>query len=340
MIFPFSSGWKFPPAPPAVTAVSRLLAGLFTAVLLAGCVTMPDEALFTEPSARFESTPSLYLRFSGGTLRDVAATMDDKEMALLGSALGPKTVQAKGGIPGMTASSRGNSAPMDRSLLDAFLERTWIFGAGLRGLGTAEPEMEAVLIGDFKPLTMRLALAADGDWEKTKDGGFVSTRYPVNLRPLQPGFIHISSRSGPAGSRLLPVEAYPARLSELASSDIFISANDPSIFFSGRMPLEASSLPVTAMVLSGQAREALTQGEQRYVLEVRLVMKDESTAKAFRPIARFLWSAAAASLFGDAIAPGASPLNLEKDIYVARDIELSAADLKRMFFRTWLAASN
>lgn len=317
-----------------------LLAALVVATVLAGCVTMPDEALFTEPSARFETTPSLYLRFSGGTLRDVAATMDDKEMALLGSALGPETAQAKDRIPGTTASSRGNSAPMDRSLLDAFLDRTWIFGAGLRGLGTVEPEMEAVLIGDFKPLTMKLALAADGNWEKSKDGGYVSTRYPVKLRPLQPGFIHLSSRTGPAGSRLLPVEAYPARFAGLASSDIFISANDPSIFFSGRMPLEASSLPVTAIVLSGQARETLTQGEQRYVLEVRLVMKDESTARAFRPIARFLWSAAAASLFGDAIAPGASPLNLEKDIYVAKDIELGAADLKRMFFRTWLAASK
>lgn len=321
-------------------AASALLAGLVAALLLSGCVTMPDEALFTEPSARFESTPSLYLRFSGGTLRDVAAAMDDDELSLLGQALGPRTALAKDRIPGTTAGSRSSPATMDRDLLDAFLERTWIFGAGLRGLGTADPEMEAVLIGDFKPFTMKLALAADGAWEKTKDGGYVSTRYSMNLRPLQPGFIHISSRSRPAGNRLLPVEAYPARCAELAASDIFISANDPAVFFSGRMPLEASSLPVTAIVMSGQARETLVEGEQRYLLEVRLVMKDESTARAFRPIARFLWSAAAASLFGGAIAPGASPLNLEKDIYVAKDIEVSAADLKQMFLRTWLASSR
>ncbi|MCE1196067.1 hypothetical protein LWX53_06165, partial [bacterium] len=55
--------------------------------LLAGCATIPTAVLETEPSAHFDKTPQVYARLSGPALRDIAATMDERDLAAFAALL-------------------------------------------------------------------------------------------------------------------------------------------------------------------------------------------------------------------------------------------------------------
>ncbi|PKL74514.1 MAG: hypothetical protein CVV27_20115 [Candidatus Melainabacteria bacterium HGW-Melainabacteria-1] len=313
-----------------VAAVLAILA------LLSGCSTIPPSVLEREPSSLLEAAPQLYLRFSGTALRDIARGFDKAELGALAAALG------EGG-----GANAVPSTTMDTTILDGFLARTKTFGAGLRGLGTSSPAMEAVFIGDFPVMSVRLALAFDGNWRRTGDGGYQSTKYPLFIREPEPGLIHAASTRAPPsvpGTALpgysQPIDlagkaAYPASFASLAVSDIFIAANDPSIFFAGSLPLEASSIPIGSIIITGRRlydypSSSSPLPEPRYLLDILIQMKDEATAKAYKPVVRFIWTAAIGKFFGGNLNANASPLGLEKDVYVVRNIETDAAALRTM----------
>ena len=104
--------------------------------------------------------------------------------------------------------------------------------------------------------------------------------------------------------------------------------------------MEASSIPVLAMIATGtqiysNPNNALKSAstDQRYALEFRILMKDEATARVFRPVVRFLWVGAANRLFGEGSnAASFSPV-LEKDEYVIRGIEVTTTELRDLFMR-------
>jgi hypothetical protein len=325
--------------------------------ILAGCSTIPPSVLEREPSSLLEAAPQLYMRFSGISLRDIARGFDKEELGALAAALGEGGGANAAARPGQPAEA-APSATMDTTILEGFLARTKTFGAGMRGIGTLTPAIEAIFIGDFPVVSVRLALALDGNWRKTDEGGYRSTKYPLFIRAPQPGLIHASSIQASAASLAigemgLPqatspagIEAYPASFASLAKSDIFIVANDPSIFFAGSLPLEASSIPIGSIVITGrrlydyplstqQATQNLSPAsppipEPRYLLDIHIQMKDETTAKAYKPVVRFIWTAAIGKFFGGNLNANASPLELEKDVYVVRNIETDAAALRTM----------
>ena len=325
-------------------------------IILAGCSTIPPSVLEREPSSLLESTPQLYMRFSGISLRDIAQGFDAEELGVLAAALGEGGGSTAAG-PGQAAKS-ASSTKTDTAVLEGFLDRTKTFGAGMRGIGTPTPAMEAIFVGDFPVVSVRLALALDGNWGKTSDGGYESLKYPLFIRAPQPGLIHASSTPVPAsfpsnnasGSSLTTgfadIVAFPASFAPLAKSDIFIVANDPSIFFAGSLPLEATSIPIGSIVIAGrrlydypqitpQATQTLDQAsptvpEPRYLLDIYIQMKDEATAKAYKPVVKFIWTAAIGKFFGGNLNANASPLGLEKDVYVVRNIETDAAALRTM----------
>lgn len=310
-------------------------------VLLIGCATIPNEVFETEPASHLEISPQIYVRLSGDALRDMAANMSDEELARLAEAISPKngtSTLGQGAKPGS-----GKSGPsMDTSMLDGFLAKTRTFGAGIRGIGTASPAMEAVFVGDFPVASIRVALALDGNWQKSPEGGYRSIKYPIFLRPPQPGIIHASSTEVPASAGLAEIEAYPKRFAELAESDLFVSANSPMAFFSGLFPMEASSIPLSSVIVTGRRMPAgyvpmkTAQGKPslvpsaHYLLDIRILMKDEATARAYKPVVKFLWAAAASKLFGEAFDPGSPPLVLENDVYAMRGFEVDADGLRTM----------
>lgn len=325
--------------------------------ILASCSTIPPSVLERDPSSLLESAPQLYMRFSGISLRDIARGFDAEELGALAAALGEGGGANAAAGPGQPAKS-ASSTTTDTTILDGFLARTKTFGAGMRGIGTPSPAMEAIFVGDFPVVSVKLALAFDGNWGKTIDGGYKSTKYPLYIRAPQPGLIHASSIQAPASlpidhesgssltTRLADIEAYPASFASLAKSDIFIVANDPSIFFTGSLPLEASSIPIGSIVIAGRrlydyppstlpASQSVPQAspnlpEPRYLLDIHIQMKDEATAKAYKPVVKFIWTAAIGKFFGGNLNANASPLGLEKDVYVVRNIETDAAALRTM----------
>jgi len=310
-------------------------------VLLVGCATIPNEIFETEPASQLEISPQIYVRLSGDALRDMAGNMSEEELARLAEAISPKNGASPLGPDANRGS--GKSAPsMDTSMLESFLAKTRTFGAGIRGIGTASPAMEAVFVGDFPVASIRIALALDGNWQKSSEGGYRSVKYPLFLRPPQPGIIHAASTEVRAGAGLVEIEAYPKRFAELAESDLFVSANSPMAFFSGLFPMEASSIPLSSVIVTGRRMPAgyvpmkTTQGKpslasaSRYLLDIRILMKDEATARAYKPVVKFLWTAAASKLFGDTFDPNSPPLVLENDVYVMRGFEVDADGLRTM----------
>ena len=259
----------------------------FGIVLLAGCATIPVEVLETEPALHLDKSPQVYARLSGSALRDIASTMDERDFgtfaALLSADRSGQSPMAGTSTAGLAASAPSPSQPkLSPATLKSFFARTRTFGVGIGGIGQKRSFVEAVFIGDFPVLSVRLALASDNAWTREKDGSYRSDEYPLFIRTLQPGVIHASNEK--AAYAAGEVEAYPERAAALASSDVFIAANEPSAFLAGTMPLEALNLPVNAIVLSGDmVRPAASDAQQaaRYRLEVRIFMKDEASARAF-----------------------------------------------------------
>ena len=340
------------PRPQAQAAGIAAIACAIACALLAGCATVPTEVLETEPYAHLEKSPQVYARLSGPALRDIASTMDERDLGAFAALLssdkaGQSPLSSAPGAPllagtataGLAASaSAPGPATISPSTLKSFFARTRTFGVGIGGIGAKRPSVEAVFVGDFPVLSVRLALATDDAWTREKDGSYRSDKFPLFIRTLQPGVIHASNEkaSYAAGA----VEAYPKRAAEFAASDVFVAANEPSAFLAGTMPLEALNLPISAIVMSGTMAPAAAGGGSttaRYLLEVRIIMKDEASARAFKPVVRFLWTAAARQLFGAALDVASAPLALEGDVYVVRGIEADALALRSMLTSPFLA---
>lgn len=280
-------------------------------MLFSGCATIPREAMVMEPAGMLESAPQLYLRLSGEALRDIRNQLDDRSLAVLMTSYGDAEIE-------------GEPGSQDLTFLESVLSRTRTLGFGLSGLGSSKAGTEMVLVGDFKPLPLRIALAVDGRWRKTGDGGYASTRYPLYIRAPSPGIVHISTEEKGKRLSIGEVNIFPSRYSALARSDIFISTTALGELFSVPMPMEASSIPVIAMVVSGSAME----GQSRYRLEFRILMRDEASARLYRPVVRFLWVGAATRLLGEGNPAATLVPVLEGDEYVVRGIELSGRELK------------
>ena len=316
--------------------VKALFIAAIASVLLAGCATIPEQVLGTEPSAYLEKKAQVYLRLSGPALKDVAGSLGQEDLLRLAGMFSGRSADKafQAGVDQTSGQNPDNS--MDTSMLKSFFAKTRTFGAGFGGLGTARPDMEAVFIGDFQVLSVRLALALNGEWERRGDGGYSSAKYPLFIRPPEPGVIHAStSESAVVPGSSPPVDAFPRRVAEFSGSDIFLSINSPSSLLAGSIQREAMELPIDAIVITGRQAGLSVQTpragqDARYLLDVYILMNDETTARAYKPIVRFLWTTAADRFFGGVPGISSSQLVLEKDIYVARNIEVGASTFKAM----------
>jgi hypothetical protein len=312
-------------------AVLVLALAALVVLLISSCSTVPEEVYLTEPASRFEYDPQIYFRASGPILRDIVSGLGEKELLRLSEGLGQHMKT------GAAAKENKNADRVDLSSLDDILKRSRTIGAGIRGLGTDSLKMEAVLVGDFVPLSLRMGLAFDGGWNRTDDGGYQSTRYPLFIRPPTPGIVQLSTEArGPDPSSPVP-SPYPAAFEEISRSDLFISADGPATLSSFSLPVESGALPLKTIALAGTYTEAFLAGKGQgspkspgYSLEVRMLMKDEASARAYRPVIRFLWAAAANRFFGEGSKAGALVPVQEKDSFIVRGIELDSGELRRI----------
>jgi hypothetical protein len=315
-----------------------LFVALSVLLLVWGCALIPEEVSLGEPSGYLEYSPQIYARLSGQTLRDITKVMEYKKLWDFLTSL-MQNPKAKGG-----GNSSSSDSTIDTSFIKEFLDKTNSFGAGIRGIGSDQPKAEAIFLGRFSPVSLRLALTMEGSWRRLEDGGYRSAQYPLYLRSPQAGWIHLSTEAGPP-PKSEPVQAFPERMRAMASSDIFISINEPKILFSGTLPLEASAIPLETVLLSGflerpsapavpaaspSSPGLVTDSMRNYLVELRVVVKDEATAKAYRPVVRFLWAAAVARIFGNRSDIASLPLSLEGAVYVVRGIRLSGEEIRRI----------
>ena len=316
--------------------VKALFIAAIASVLLAGCATIPEQVLVTEPSAYLEKKPQVYLRLSGPALRDIAGSLGQEDLLTLSEMFSGRSDSKALQAGGDQASDQNPDNSMDTSTLKSFFAKTRTFGAGFGGLGTIRPDMEAVFIGDFQVLSVRLALAVNGEWERKDDGGYGSAKYPLFIRPPEPGVIHVStSESAAATAGSLLADVFPRRVAGLSGSEIFLSINSPSSLLANSIQRDAMELPIDAIVITGRQAGLSVQTpragqDARYLLDVYILMNDETTARAYKPIVRFLWTTAADRFFGGVPGISSSQLVLEKDIYVARNIEVGASTFKAM----------
>ncbi len=315
-----------------------LLASAFVALLLGGCAIIPEEVATSEPSAYLEYSPQIYARLSGQALRDITKGMSDTELSdfLTSLMASPKSSERQTG-----QTSPSSDSEIDGSFIKEFLSKTNSFGAGIRGIGTDQPKAEAIFLGRFSPVSLRLALTMDGNWRRMDDGGYRSVQYPLYLRSPQAGWIHLTTEASPP-PKTEPLQAFPLQMKDIASSDIFISINEPRILYAGALPLEASAIPLETVLLSGSfenpnalAVPVSASGPassadvvRNYSFDLRVRVKDEATARAYRPVVRFLWAAAAARIFGNRSDIAALPLSLEGSVYVVRGIKLSSLEIR------------
>ena len=305
-----------------------LITALLLALLFSGCSIVPKEVYLVEPSSKLEYVPQVYIRSSGPVIKDIVAGLGDKELLRLSRQLEP--ARDSGG-------EAEDSAKVDISSFDAILNRSRTLGAGIRGIGTNSINMEAVLVGDFVPITLRMGLAFDGSWKRTQDGGYKSMKYPLFIRPPVPGIVQFSTDAKGPTSNSPSFSSYPHAFDEISRSDLFISANDPTALFSFPLPVESTGLPLKAIALAGNYTEAFLIGKDSpaqvastYSMEVRILMKDEASARAYRPIIRFIWVAAVGRFFGEGSqAASLSPV-LEKDSYIVRGIKMDSKELRRI----------
>lgn len=269
-------------------------------------------------------------------MRDIAGSLGQEDLLTLAGMFSGKSDSKALQAGGDQASGQNPDNSMDTSTLKSFFAKTRTFGAGFGGLGTIRPDMEAVFIGDFQVLSVRLALALNGEWERKDDGGYGSAKYPLFIRPPEPGVIHVStSESAAATAGSLLADVFPRRVAGLSGSEIFLSINSPSSLLANSIQRDAMELPIDAIVITGRQAGLSVQTpragqDARYLLDVYILMNDETTARAYKPIVRFLWTTAADRFFGGVPGISSSQLVLEKDIYVARNIEVGASTFKAM----------
>lgn len=325
----------------------RIIAmALLVALFATGCALIPEEVTRSEPSAYLEYSPQIYGRFSGKALRDLTRDMDDQELGALFSKALPATAESQGSSQPQASAVKGKSSNSTTStaFIREFLSKTNSFGMGIRDFNTQKLKAEAIFLGQFSPISLRLALTMEGNWERLQEGGYKSTQYPLYLRSPQAGWVHISTESAP-GMKPEAKQAYPRPMESIASSDIFISINEPRILFAGALPLEASAIPLETVLLAGKLTEPNALAVQasapasalqadsifrNYLMDLYIVVKDEATARAYRPVVRFLWAAAASRLFPGRSDISSLALSLEGAVYVVRGITLSRSDIQRM----------
>lgn len=282
-----------------------LLAILCSAVFAWSCTTIPQETRLAEPYKYFSTQPQIYARFSSQAFRQILTALDTTDV--------------------------GYDLPALKSM-DDFLGRSRVLGAGIYGLGTGKPLAEAVALGDFQVISIRLAVAASGEWARKPDGGYRSVLYPVEITPPQPGILHlVSTDQKNTAGKASPILAFPPAYSALSGSDIFISINSPSALLAKQMPFESFALPVHAILLSGNSIPGTDN--QKYGVEVRFVMKDESTARSFRPVVKILWASAGQLLFGNSIDTAKTELVLSGDTYTAGGIVMDPAGVTALLVR-------
>ncbi len=287
-------------------------------LLLSACATVPREIFTANPASYFNEKPQAYIQMSRTAMQELILSMDQETLDRLA-----RSVPAS-----QNKSPMEDTGTVDKNMLRSFLSRTSRLGVGIAGYDTANPRIEAILLGDFPVYSVRLAMVTNNEWRKIDNYQYRSTRYPLYIQIVDNGIVRFTTYSNYEKAIPSAPSIIPGRFSESHNADIAFYISEPRAFLSRMIPLEAAALPIDSLLIT--ARKPEGSEEPFYDLDFSIIMKDEATARAYRPIARFFWLALVDKLLGPDSSAKTSSLNLEKDVYSAKGIRISSDDIRAL----------
>ncbi len=257
-----------------------LLAALSAALVLAvSCATVPRDVATAGLFNHFERTPQVLVRAKGSFLRDMAASFDDSTITALAS----------------IASDRQpvSSQRIDRDRLDKTLARADVAGIGISLENQANPSIEAVFAGNFPGFFTSVSFFFDDNWIRIP-GGYEARSGKLYMRDPSGGTLHFATWAPQTSSTVSASAAAIADRAGMQRSDndlqIYLDAQSALI---AQVPLlDGVTLPFDGIMLRADrdlTSPAHGSPDALYSARFEIQMKDEQTAKTYKPIMRFMW---------------------------------------------------
>jgi hypothetical protein len=341
------------------TVLIASIVSVAATIALSGCATVPKSVYSADPALLLENKAQIYAQLSGGSLREIAYLTKHKDMDNLIAMLLKPTVAApsqneatgSGGSSTFPAQGDESNSKFNMDQIMSFLNKATKVGIGLNGIADGKASGEAVVLGDFPVMPIRLALATSGDWIDGKSG-YSNRNAALYLRAPQPGILHFSTlaeQSAQIGSP--PVDPLPQRFSGQKSSDILIWINQPAELLGKNLVPDGFDIPIkgilcaasrvdqagTGATLTGDTvsvKNGTQPADPLYNTDIYVVMKDAKSAAAYRPVVRFLWTGLVESVFKENMTSILErPIDLDDDTYVVKGIRLPISVLSGALFK-------
>ncbi len=248
-------------------------------LLTISCASIPREVSLARLFDHFEKAPHVLARAKSTFLRDMAASFDDSTLESIMTAL--------------SATKNGAHGPVDRNRLDKTLTRADALGVGISWNGTQNPAVEMVFAGNFPSLLTSLSFSFDSNWERIA-GGYAAKNGRLYLREPSDGQLHFTTWAAQNPPPTSDAAASMARRSGMVGSnaDMVVYLDAQSTLVSQLPILEGVTFPFDGILLSA-TRDALSPAkgspDARYSIVFQIQMKDEQTARTYKPIMKFMW---------------------------------------------------
>jgi len=272
----------------ARTAAILLLALILSLVGIS-CTTISKEVSTRGIFDQFEQTPQVIMRVEGMFLRDFVDSLNDD------------TIQALMMRINTQASEQQIRKPINRSRIDSTLSRTHVAAIGLTWKDRKTVSFEATLAGNFARIPTALSFALDSSWKRIP-GGYAAKTGALHVRDPQAGKLHVSSfpfqmagAGTGAGARVLAEQS--GLLASDASFDMYIDAKSAVV---SKLPiLDGITLPfdgIRVIAMRDGTSPTVGAADAVYLARIRIQMKDEQTARTFRPIMKLVWALLSAQI--------------------------------------------
>jgi hypothetical protein len=296
-------------------------------LVFSSCMSVPRDIAVSGLFDRFERTPQVLARAESAFLRDMAASFDDS------------TIQAL--ISMASEHPENGQKPINRDRLDTTLARAEAAGIGISWNSKEDPSIEAVFAGNFPSLFTSLSFSLDSNWKKVA-GGYASKSGKLFVRDPYAGKLHFTTWAPEQPNKSISAASSMAERSGLlaSASDLAIYLDAHSALVSQLPILEGITLPFDGILLSAERDRTIPKGgnpNARYTAIFKIQMKDEQTARTYRPIMRIMWALVSGKLaaLGIPVSPETT-VEQEGSLFATTPISMSAREIVNVF----LALSN
>ncbi|HOH16324.1 MAG TPA: hypothetical protein PLQ30_02615 [Rectinema sp.] len=306
------------------TSIADIILLAAICISVVSCSSVPKEIAIAGIFDRFEKTPHVILRSGDIFLRDIAACLDDSTIQAIETIASDKSNESE--------KKKEPSKPIDHANIDKLLTRAQVVGIGVSLTETGQPALEAVFAGNFPDLLTSLSFSLDSNWKKI-NGGYALKSGSLYVRNPNQGQVHLATWVPPASPITNPgASALAARSGVLANAMDFAIYIDAKSTIVSQLPImEGVTLPFEGILMSAiREKTSPPKGDPSamYRTTFQIRMKDEQSARTYKPIVRFLWVMLSSKLssYGIAISPEIA-IEQQGSIFISQPVMISARQL-------------